>query len=116
MSHDAKWQWIMESNPDAFLIDEFSDAWIGIAYNASSPVAVYDMDKLLNILVQDEMSQEDAIDHVLYNIVGSFQGENYPIVMARFDGQYLAVTDLEEVEYDLDNEDQSPIISPGDSE
>ena len=62
------------------LADGFEDAIIGL--DASSEVfrVIYDKEKMIDILVQrDEMTVEDAIEHLEYNVWGAYVGEGTPI-------------------------------------
>lgn len=65
--------------PDAYVMDEYSKAFIGITHNNQ---AVYDFDKIISILKED-MSEEEAIEYIYYNIIGSIPDFNnkYPIIL-----------------------------------
>jgi hypothetical protein len=39
---------------------------------------VYDIDRIIDILIEDGMSYDDAVEFYQYNIVGSYVGENTP--------------------------------------
>ena len=58
--------------------DGFDDAIIGV--EPSSMRLVYNMDAMLNILISDEeMTEEDALEHLDYNVYGAYVGEKTPI-------------------------------------
>jgi len=40
---------------------------------------VYSIEKILEILQKDDMSQEDALEHFYYNIEGAYVGEYTPV-------------------------------------
>jgi hypothetical protein len=40
---------------------------------------VYSIEKILQILQDDDMTQEDALEHFYYNIDGSYVGDYTPI-------------------------------------
>jgi hypothetical protein len=66
------------------LADGFDDAFIGIAENSEgNPVAVYSVDKCLDILAEQFKDQEDAvgdaIDFFEFNVKGSYVGEFTPM-------------------------------------
>lgn len=62
---------------DEFLIaDGFDEAIIGI--EESSMRLIYSVSKCLEILMRD-MTEEDAIEHFSFNVVGSYVGEKTPI-------------------------------------
>jgi hypothetical protein len=64
---------------DCLLADGFEMALIGITCGIE-PVAVYDINKMTKILVsRDEMTEEDAIEYLQFNVIGAFVGEKTPI-------------------------------------
>lgn len=77
-------QAISDANEDALLLEPastFDEAIVGVSYGAT-PVAVYDYALLVEALMtHDKLSEEDAVDHIEYNIIGSIGAENYPIVI-----------------------------------
>ena len=58
----------------------FSEALIGISEKfGEEPRLVYSKDKIIEILMEeDEMSDEEAIEHFYYNIIGTYMGEGTP--------------------------------------
>jgi len=60
----------------ALKADGFDDAIIGID---SKQRMVYSIEKILQILQDDDMTQEDALEHFYYNIDGSYVGDYTPI-------------------------------------
>jgi hypothetical protein len=71
---------ILEMYPEEEFLkaDGFDDAIIGV--EPSSMRLVYNMDAMLNILVKDEeMTEEDALEHLDYNVYGAYVGEKTPI-------------------------------------
>lgn len=69
---------ILEQYPDEpFLFaDGFDDAVIGFEENTGR--LIYSVEKCLEIL-RKNMSHEDAVEHFLYNVHGSYVGEKTPI-------------------------------------
>ena len=66
------------------LADGFDDAFIGVGDNAEgNPVAVYSIEKCLNILAEQFKDEEDAIgdaiDYFEFNVRGSYVGEFTPM-------------------------------------
>ena len=66
------------------LADGFDDAFIGVGDNAQgNPVAVYSIDKCLDILAEqfkdEEDAMDDAIDYFEFNVRGSYVGEFTPM-------------------------------------
>lgn len=63
---------------DEFVIaDGFNDAIVGI--EPSSMRVVYDIDKMINILTEQDMTYEDAIEYLEFNTFGAYIGEKTPI-------------------------------------
>jgi hypothetical protein len=72
-------QAILDNYPDEdFLVAEgFDDAVIG--FDVHDFRLIYSVKKCLEILVNDGLSHEDAIEHFDFNVSGSFIGERTPI-------------------------------------
>jgi len=71
---------IIEQNPeDEFLkADGLDEAIIG--YDDQTGRLIYSMSKIIDILIiNDEMTEEDALEHYYYNIHGGYVGEKTPI-------------------------------------
>ncbi len=71
---------IIENYPDEeFLVaDGFNDAIIGV--DEPSMRLIYSINKCIEILMFDEnMSEEDALEHFSYNVSGGYVGEKTPI-------------------------------------
>jgi len=65
--------------------EEYDSCIAGIGWRtASDPVLVYDRSKILEFL-QTEMTEEDAIEHYEFNIVGSWVGDGTPIFVELVD-------------------------------
>ena len=70
--------WQLLEDEECLTADGFDDAVIGIVYGVQ-PKAVYSVKKIIDILIEEDMSYEDAIEHFEYNIAGSYVGEKTPI-------------------------------------
>lgn len=71
---------IIEQNPeDEFLkADGLDEAIIG--YDDQTGRLIYSMSKIIDILIIDDgMTEEDALEHYYYNIHGGYVGEKTPI-------------------------------------
>lgn len=70
---------LLDSNGDiAFLLaDGFDDAIIG--YCGLSYRVIYSVRKCIDILIDEGMSEEDALEHFSYNVEGGYVGEQTPI-------------------------------------
>jgi hypothetical protein len=75
-------QEIVESEGDDALIffDGFDDAIIGVAHRIGQDTSVcYDYNKCIEILCNnDDLTEEEAIEHMSYNVEGSYVGEKTP--------------------------------------
>ena len=72
---------IWEANEDALIADGFGLALIGFVEGSGrSTVALYDMDKCIDILVnRDGMSYQEAVEYFDFNVVGAYVGNNTPL-------------------------------------
>ena len=71
---------IMEQNPEGEFLkaDGLDEAIIG--YDDQTGRLIYSMSKIIDILIiNDEMTEEDALEHYYYNIHGGYLGEKTPI-------------------------------------
>ncbi len=57
--------------------DGFDDAVIGVDLNSMR--LIYSMTRCIEILVEEGMSLEDALDHFSYNVSSAYVGEKTPI-------------------------------------
>ena len=67
--------------------DRLNDAIIGTGGRCGmEEVFVYSYDKILDILmIEDKMTEREAIDYIEYNIAGSYVGELTPILVRSLD-------------------------------
>ena len=67
----------ISGNPEMLFADGYDDALIGYT---DSGVAVYSIEEIIMIMVnEEEMTEEDALEHFYYNVAGSYVGEYTPI-------------------------------------
>tara|TARA_R100000995_G_scaffold65129_1_gene34194 strand:- start:35 stop:271 length:237 start_codon:yes stop_codon:yes gene_type:complete len=64
---------------DILKIDGFDEAIIGVQ-EGIQPRLVYDLWKIVDVLTED-MSEEDALDYIAYNITGAYVGESTPVIV-----------------------------------
>lgn len=64
---------------DILKIDGFDNAIIGVQ-EGIQPRLVYDLWKIVDVL-KDEMSEEDALDYISYNITGAYVVESTPVIV-----------------------------------
>jgi len=72
-------QEIIDNHPqETFLIaNGFDDAIIGV--ELPSMRLIYSVSKCIDILIEEGMEHEDAIEHFEFNVSGSYVGEQTPI-------------------------------------
>jgi acetyl-CoA carboxylase carboxyltransferase component len=68
---------ILEDYEDVLIADGFDDAVIGI--EPMTMRVVYDIDKVIEILMDQGMDHDEAIEYYEFNIVGAYIGEQTPI-------------------------------------
>jgi hypothetical protein len=83
-----------EEDEKLLFADGFEEAFIGLSrrYGMGRPVATYDYDKCIEVLVGNNMSHEEAVEFFEYNVIGAWVGDLTPIFLHK---QTLAET-LEE--------------------
>ena len=64
---------------DILKIDGFDKAIIGVQ-EGIQPRLVYDLWKIVDVL-KEEMSEEDALDYIAYNITGAYVGAPTPVIV-----------------------------------
>ena len=81
--------------------DGFDDAILGGAERFHDTFVVYDLNKLLNILVErDGMTMEEAIEHYEFNIVGGWVGDRTPA--------YVVLADSDNFKEWMEDNDDEP--------
>jgi len=76
---------LMEIYDEALLADGFEEALIGFGHQFTHPVAIYDVSKCINILVErDGMSYEIAEEYMTFNVLGAYVGDSTPIFLEDF--------------------------------
>jgi len=72
----------ISGNPEMLFADGYDNALIGYT---DGGVAVYSIEDIIMIMVnEEEMTEEDALDHFYYNVAGSYVGEYTPIYIHEF--------------------------------
>lgn len=73
-------QVMKDSEDQTMLATSFEEAIIGLDTSGEVFRVVYDIDAIISILMErDEMTEEDALEHFSYNILGSYVGKGTPI-------------------------------------
>ena len=70
---------IINDNPETefLIVDGFDDAVIG--YDVNTYRLIYSVQKCTDILMQQGLDEIDAIEHLHFNTIGAYVGENTPI-------------------------------------
>jgi len=64
----------------ALLADGFEEALVGFGYRFSHPVAIYDYNRCIEVLMnRDGMTDEEAIEFFDFNVSGAYVGESTPV-------------------------------------
>ena len=58
--------------------DGFDAALVGCTYGANV-VAVYDIQRMIEVLVNEGMEHDDAVEFLEYNVVSAYLGEKTPL-------------------------------------
>lgn len=85
---DAKLKdFLMEMTDEVVIADGLSDAFIGLAQvgKESKTVAVYDSVKIIKILMDSGLTQDEAVEYYEYNILGAYVGEATPVYLIPVD-------------------------------
>lgn len=79
-SPDDVYEELAEANPDAMVANGFEDAYLGYTAGMGTPVAVYDYQKCVEVLMdRDGMTEEEAIEYLEHNAVSAYVGKGTPI-------------------------------------
>lgn len=70
---------------ESLIADGFDKALVGVTCGAN-PVAIYDAMSCIEILIEEGLTETDAIEHFEFNVVGSHMGEKTPLFVAFTDG------------------------------
>lgn len=92
--------WLESHDMTVLLADGFDDAFIGVGerfHELSTggaekvQVAVYDIDRCLDILMADGMSFEEADEYFTFNTLGAYVGPQTPIFVKSLSHDWPAV-------------------------
>lgn len=70
-----------ESIPEGPIVyPDLAEAYVGMIYRFGmlDPIVCYDMDRVLEIYMADGSSEEEAIEHFEYNVIGTWAGDGTP--------------------------------------
>ncbi len=70
-----------ELNPEAIMYDGFDEALVGIIARCSTePLALYDREKCIKLLVDKGLTREQAEEYFCFNVEGCWAGPNTPFI------------------------------------
>lgn len=74
---------LVKENPEALLMEpreDFDQAVVSITTNQEGQVvAVYDEVKIIDVLVDQGMTEDEAWEYFYFNIEGAYMGKNTPV-------------------------------------
>ena len=71
---------LAECDPDFLFAEGYDECIIGVALRAGQPdIIAYNIDAIIEELVKQGMTTEEAIEFFEFNIVGAYVGERTPI-------------------------------------
>lgn len=86
MTYVEKVQEIIEIDENIILFNDLDDALIGYTQGEyGEPVALYDEDIVIDLLMEDGMDKEEAIEHYNFNILGTKLGAYTPKFAVMFE-------------------------------
>ena len=65
------------ADEECLTADGFEDALVGCTYGVNV-VAVYDINKMIEVLIEEGIEYDDAVEFLDYNVVGAYVGEKTP--------------------------------------
>ena len=86
-NHEGRIQeWVAEHNEDAIIYPDMVEALIGMCEQfGRPPVAAYDFNKCIKILIDDGMDEDEAIDYFYYNTLGTWAGDSTPVFITMYE-------------------------------
>lgn len=64
------------ADPEAIVWDDFDDAIVG---TDNMGRIVYDINKMIGVLVQDDMTEEEAREYLDFNVLSTYVGDLTPV-------------------------------------
>jgi hypothetical protein len=72
-------------NENAVILNGFDEAILGMTYAfGKEPVVAYSINKILETLIKDGMTLEDAQEYFEYNILNAYFAEHNPVFLNEF--------------------------------
>lgn len=79
-------EYCKENDVTLLTADGFDDAIIGVIYTSDcNGHVVYDKEKMKQTLMTgDDMTEDEALEYLEYNVYGAYMGEHTPLYMDTF--------------------------------
>jgi hypothetical protein len=74
---------LAEEYPDLMRMDGFDAAILGVVERIGLQTVCYDLNKVISILMEQGMDEQDAWDWYEFNMVGAWVGEATPVFLER---------------------------------
>ena len=66
------------------LADGFEAVFVGLGWQFTLPLAVYDRDKCIKILMdRDKMAEDEAEEFFNFNVLGAYAGKQTPVFLVK---------------------------------
>lgn len=77
--------WLREDHPDVLLMDGFDDCIIGVCNRfGQEPIVAYDQWAVIHKLMEQGMSEDEAIEFFEFNQIGAWMGDRTPCFIDKF--------------------------------
>ena len=70
-----------EMGENLLLFDGFDEAIVGVGTQHNVAIVVYSKGKIIEAIMQDGGTYEEAIEHFEFNVAGSYVGEQTPLIL-----------------------------------
>lgn len=70
-------EYLENADPEAIVFDGLDLAIVGFDHNG---LMVYDHQKMVNIFIADGMTEDEAIEWIDYNVIGTMGGQGFTIL------------------------------------
>lgn len=77
--------WIQDDDGEMLVADGLDAAIMGVTDGCMEPVVVYDYQKCIEIFMAEGMKEEDAMEHMSFNVTGGYVGSRTPIFVRFID-------------------------------
>ena len=83
---NRKWLETVADIEGAVLLEGFDEAIAGVvSRGGKSPCAAYDQEIMLEVLLREGLTMEEAIEHFDFNVAGSWMGDRTPYILTKVD-------------------------------